>query len=88
MDLESYATFFIGSILICLSLAVIGVLLVFLNYIFFKYWKPVNFGYWSPRWMERSGRQFMTDAEFAEYEKQMSIKDRGDPPLIEPKLDK
>ena len=69
MALDGFATFFIGSILVCLAFAIIGVLLVFLNYIFVKYWKPVNFGYWSPRWMERQGPRFMTEEEFAESSK-------------------
>ena len=88
MALEGYATFFIGSILVCLSMAVIGVLLVFLNYIFVKYWKPVNFGYWSPRWMERQGARFMTEEEFAEYQRHLAVRDREEPPKLEPKLDK
>ena len=88
MELEGFATFFIGSILVCLSMAVIGILLVFLNYIFVKYWKPVNFGYWSPRWMEQRGARFMTEEEFAEYQKQMAIRDREEPPKLEPRLDK
>ena len=88
MALEGYATFFIGSILVCLSLAVIGILLVFLNFIFFKYWKSVNFGYWSPKWLERPGPRFLTADEFAEYEKQMAIRDREEPPKLEPRLDK
>ncbi len=88
MALEGYATFFIGSILVCLSMAVIGILLVFLNYIFVKYWKPVNFGYWSPRWMERQGARFMTEEEFAEYQRHLAVRDREEPPKLEPKLDK
>lgn len=94
MTLEGYATFFIGSILISLALAVIGILLVFLNYIFYKYWRPVNIGYWAPNiikeaYDDKKPRRFMTEEEFIEYQKMMAVRDREDPPpKIEPKLDK
>ena len=90
MTLEGYATFFIGSILISLALAVVGILLVFLNYIFTKYWRPVNFGYWAPKiladaYNDDKTRRFMTEKEYHEYLKQQ---EQDQQPKIEPKLNK
>jgi Zn-dependent membrane protease YugP len=51
MNLESYAMFLVGTILVSTSIVVIGLMLLFLNFIFTKYWRPVNFGYWAPFWV-------------------------------------
>ena len=38
--------------------------------------------------MERQGARFMTEEEFAEYQRQLAVRDREEPPKLEPKLDK
>ncbi len=93
MNLESYAMFLVGTILVSTSIIVIGLMLLFLNFIFTKYWRPVNFGYWAPFWVtdfviKTSGpRRFMTEEEFAEYQKQLNTLDRDAPPKSDHKLD-
>ena len=42
MDIDSAATFFVGSILVCAGLTIIGLMIVFLNNVFTQYWKPIN----------------------------------------------
>ena len=68
MDIDSSANFLVGSILSCLGFAIIGVLVVFLNNLFSKYWKPVNFGYWVPRWVvepyQQPSSRLMTKEEY------------------------
>lgn len=68
MDIDSSANFLVGSILTCLGLAIVGILIVFLNNIFSKYWKPVNWGSWVPKWVYEAYGQppvrFMTKEEY------------------------
>ena len=43
MDETQAATFLASTILIGLGISIVGVVIVFLNNIFSKYWKPVQF---------------------------------------------
>lgn len=47
MTLDQASNFLIGCILTGLGFGVIGVVLVFLNNIFHKFWKPIEFGLWA-----------------------------------------
>ena len=47
MTIDQAANFLIGCILSGLGFGVIGVLLIFLNNIFHKFWKPIQFGIWA-----------------------------------------
>ena len=42
MDIDQSAIFFVGSILVCMGFVVVAVTVLFLNNIFSKYWKPVE----------------------------------------------
>lgn len=99
MDITQATNFLVGSILISFGAALIGILIVFLNNIFVRFWKPVNFGYWAPKTIhdivEKGGqppKTFMSDADYAEYQKSKSLLPQtavdDEQPKIEPKLDK
>ena len=62
MDVDSAATFLAGSILFGTGFVFIGIVIVTLNNIFHKYWKPVQ---WSifPRWVDQPPSRFMTQEE-------------------------
>ena len=47
MTIDQAANFLIGCILSGLGFGVIGVLLIFLNNLFHKFWKPIQFGIWA-----------------------------------------
>ena len=47
MTLEQAANFLVGCILAGLGFGVIGVVLVFLNNLFHKFWKPIQLGIWA-----------------------------------------
>ena len=47
MTLDQASNFLIGCILTGLGFGVIGVLLVFLNNLFHKFWKPIQLGIWA-----------------------------------------
>ena len=47
MTIEQAANFLIGCILTGLGFGVIGILLIFLNNLFHKFWKPIQFGIWA-----------------------------------------
>jgi len=47
MTIEQAANFLVSCILSGLGFGVIGVLLIFLNNIFHKFWKPIQFGLWA-----------------------------------------
>ena len=68
MDVESAATFLVGSILICSGLIVICLAIVLLNNIVAKFWKPVRFSVFDPfkvhyntRFIDESKLQSKTD---------------------------
>ena len=42
MSIEGAANFLIGAILVGLGFGVLGIVLVFLNNIFAKYWQPIS----------------------------------------------
>ena len=42
MDIDQSAVFFVGSILTCLGFSVVAVTVLFLNNLFSKYWKPIE----------------------------------------------
>jgi len=42
MSIEGAANFLVGAILVGLGFGVLGVVLVFLNNIFAKYWQPIS----------------------------------------------
>lgn len=42
MDIDQSAIFFVGSILVCLGLVVVAITVLFLNNIYSKYWKPIE----------------------------------------------
>ena len=42
MSIEGAANFLIGAILVGLGFGVLGIVLVFLNNIFSKYWQPIS----------------------------------------------
>ena len=42
MDIDQSAIFFVGSILVCLGFVVIAITVLFLNNIYSKYWKPIE----------------------------------------------
>lgn len=46
MDIESSANFLVGSILTGLGFCIIAIVIVFINNILSKYWKPVKIIYW------------------------------------------
>lgn len=47
MTLDQAANFLVGCILAGLGFGVIGVVLVFLNNLFHKFWKPIELGIWA-----------------------------------------
>ena len=47
MNLDQASNFLIGCILTGLGFGVIGVVVVFLNNLFHKFWKPIEFGQWA-----------------------------------------
>ena len=68
MDVESAATFVVGSILICSGLIVTCLTIVLLNNIFAKFWKPIKFTILDPfkiphntRFIDESELQPKTD---------------------------
>ena len=63
MDVDQASNFLIGSILIGLGVAVLTVVVVFVNNVFSKYWKPVNFGYFFPKSMLEQPTRFATQEE-------------------------
>lgn len=72
MDIQTAGNFLGASLLIGLGIAFIGVVIVFLNNIIFKYWKPLH-------WFK-----FMNFTDEKQYPK-MEIKE---PTLGEPSVDK
>lgn len=42
MDIDQSAVFFVGSILVCMGLVVVAATVLFLNNIYSKYWKPIE----------------------------------------------
>jgi len=42
MDIDQSAIFFVGSILVCLGFVVVAITVLFLNNIYSKYWKPIE----------------------------------------------
>lgn len=42
MDIDQSAVFFVGAILTCLGFSVVAVTVLFLNNLFSKYWKPIE----------------------------------------------
>jgi hypothetical protein len=42
MDINQSAIFFVGSILICFGFSVVAITVLFLNNIYSKYWKPIE----------------------------------------------
>jgi hypothetical protein len=47
MTIDQAANFLIGCILSGLGFVVIGVILILLNNLFHKFWKPIQFGVWA-----------------------------------------
>jgi hypothetical protein len=43
MDIDTAATFFVGSILIGLGVIIVAMVILLLNNLFNKFWKPVKF---------------------------------------------
>lgn len=43
MDIDTAATFFVGTILIGLGVIIVSLVILLLNNLFNKYWKPVKF---------------------------------------------
>lgn len=43
MDIDSAATFFVGTILVGLGVIIVAMVVLLLNNLFSKYWKPVKF---------------------------------------------
>lgn len=80
MNLESYAMFLIGTILVSIAIIVMGLTLLLLNYIFSTHWRPINLGYWAPFWVSefvaKTGtiKRFMTEEEFLEHQRQLAAK--------------
>jgi hypothetical protein len=62
MDVESAATFLVGSILICSGLIVSCLAIIFLNNIFAKFWKPVKFTILDPFKIPQNAR-FIDESE-------------------------
>jgi len=62
MDIDQASTFLCGSILIALGIAVLGILIVFLNNIFARFWKPVQ---WVNTIPGMTPRRFATEEELA-----------------------
>lgn len=46
MDIESAANFLVGSILSGLGFCILAIVIVFINNILSKYWKPVKIIHW------------------------------------------
>lgn len=64
MDMDSAAAFLGESILIGTGIIFIGIVIIVLNNIFHKYWKPVK---WTilPSWADVPPARFMSDEEAA-----------------------
>lgn len=69
MDLDQASVFMAGSILIGIGLAAIGITIVFLNNIFSRYWKPVQ---WTVPGIE--SKRFMTEEELSTVEPKLKGK--------------
>lgn len=60
MDIDQASEFLAGSMLICSGMAIIGILIVFLNNLFSKYWKPIK---WTADIPGMAPRRFATEEE-------------------------
>ena len=73
MTIDQSGTFLVSTILIGLGIGVLGIIILFLNNIFHRFWKTTGFAEWAKPW----GNQTVTfiDSDTSE-------------PKVEPKLDK
>lgn len=61
MDVENAAGILAGTILVGLSLIIAVAVIVIINNIISKYWKPVNLAYFVPKSAFEPGPRFMTE---------------------------
>ena len=63
MTVESASTFLVATILSGLGFVIICIVLVVVNNIFAKYWKPVNLAVWLPKSFSAEPPRFATPEE-------------------------
>ncbi len=63
MTVESASTFLVATILSGLGFVIICIVLVVVNNIFAKYWKPVNLAVWLPKSFSVEPARFATPEE-------------------------
>ena len=76
MELESYVTFLVGSLLISLGMIIIMLTLVFLNQVLYKFWKPVKIFSMEP-WNLR----FADPQDLVDHKKAMDSEPKVEPSL-------
>ena len=65
MNIEQASNFLIGSILVGVGFIVLVAVMVVINNILSRYWRPVNFGMMIPKIFSESPGRFATDEEIA-----------------------
>jgi len=73
MTIDQSGTFLVATILISLGIGVLGVVILFLNNIYHRFWKTTGFAEWAKPWGNHTVA--FVDSDISE-------------PKVEPKLDK
>ena len=73
MSIEGAANFLIGAILVGLGFSVVGIVLVFLNNLFSKYWRPITW----PASMTAPPASYIEDADRIDADPKKEVKPKN-----------
>jgi len=68
MDIEQASNFLVGTILMGIGFCIIAVIVVAINNLLHKFWKPVNLTYFGPKYMFETPQRFATPEELQKIE--------------------
>ena len=68
MNIDQASNFLVGTILMGIGFCVITVIIVAINNLLHKFWKPVNFGNFAPKYMFDTPQRFATPEELKKIE--------------------
>jgi hypothetical protein len=68
MDIDQASNFLVGTILMGIGFCIIAVIVVAINNLLHKFWKPVNLTYFAPKYMFDEPKRFATPEELQKIE--------------------
>lgn len=76
MDIDQASNFLVGTILMGIGFCVIAVIATAINNLLHKFWKPVNFGTFAPKYMFEQPQRFATPEEMKKIEPTVDAVDK------------